>query len=79
MLSPDLIRGVLSVPLPTGWDRGRALEEAWLRLDIPWSNRERAPRTSLTGWEEGREEAVLQVGRIFNSTVRSRSNCYPLQ
>jgi hypothetical protein len=48
VLYPDLLRSILSIPIPWGWDRGRALEEAWLRNDTEWDTR--------YGIQEGLEE-----------------------
>jgi predicted acylesterase/phospholipase RssA len=76
VLYPDLIRGVLSMPLPPGWDRGRALEEAWLRLDIPWSNRE-GIKEGLSDWHEDAENRD-RPAVIFNTTVTESGQRLPL-
>jgi Patatin-like phospholipase len=76
VLYPDLIRSVLSVPLPPGWDRGRALEEAWLRRDIPWGNRE-GIEDGLSDWHEDAEDHD-RPAVIFNTTVTESGQRLPL-
>lgn len=76
VLYPDLVRTILSKPLPFGWDRGRALEEAWLRHDVPWENRA-GIEEGLTEWradaEKGDRPAV-----IFNTTITESGQRLPL-
>lgn len=76
VLYPDLIRSVLSFPVPPGWDRGRALEEAWLRLDIPWSYRE-GIKEGLSDWHEDAENRD-RPAVIFNTTVTESGQRLPL-
>lgn len=65
LLYPDLLRTIL--PLDPEWDRGRALQKAWLREDTRWGRSEGVER-GLSEWENdaalGRRPTV-----IFNTTV----------
>jgi len=76
VLYPDLLRSVLSIPIPWGWDRGRALEEAWLRNDIRWDTR-LGIEEGLYDWradtENGDRSAV-----IFNTTITETGQRLPL-
>ena len=74
VLYPDLVRSI--VPLPLAWDRGRALEEAWLRHDMLWKSREGIEK-GLSAWRadaaKGDRPAV-----IFNTTVTESGQRLPL-
>ena len=76
VLYPDLLRAILSIPIPWGWDRGRALEEAWLRNDIRWDTRS-GIEEGLYDWradaENGDRPAV-----IFNTTITETGQRLPL-
>lgn len=70
LLYPDLVRLFNVLPLQPawlGWDRGRALEQAWLREDMAWDNRA-GINARLSEWRNdarnGDRPAV-----IFNTTV----------
>jgi hypothetical protein len=76
VLYPDLVRTILSVPLPLGWDRGRALEEAWLRNDIPWDNRA-GIEEGLSDWREDAEKGD-RPAVIFNTTITESGQRLPL-
>jgi len=76
VLYPDLIRSVLSVPFPLGWDRGRALEEAWLRRDVPWGNRG-GIEEGLSDWQQDAEHRD-RPAVIFNTTVTESGQRLPL-
>lgn len=71
---PDLVRTVL--PIPLRWDRGRALEEAWLRSDASWP-RSGGIREGLSAWRRdtqlGGRPAV-----IFNTTIAETGERLPL-
>jgi hypothetical protein len=76
LLYPDLARTFIPFPLRMEWDRGRTLEEAWLRKDMPWDNR-MGIKEGLSEWrkdaEEGRRPAV-----IFNTTIVETGERLPL-
>jgi hypothetical protein len=76
VLYPDLIRSIIGTPFPLGWDRGRALEEAWLRRDIPWDNRE-GIEEGLSTWHEDAEEGD-RPAVIFNTTISESGQRLPL-
>jgi len=76
VLYPDLVRTFLSVPLPPGWDRGRALEEAWLRRDIPWDNRS-GIEEGLSDWREDAQRGD-RPAVIFNTTITESGQRLPL-
>jgi Patatin-like phospholipase len=76
VLYPDLVRTILSIPLPFGWDRGRALEEAWLRHDIPWESRA-GIEEGLTDWREDAEKGE-RPAVIFNTTITESGQRLPL-
>jgi hypothetical protein len=65
LLYPDLVR--MLWPYEPEWDRGRALQRAWLRIGTGWDNSMGIKR-GLTKWQKdadrGRRPAV-----IFNTTV----------
>lgn len=70
LLYPDLVRLFNVLPLQPAWlgsDRGRALEQAWLREDMAWDNRA-GINARLSEWRNdarnGDRPAV-----IFNTTV----------
>jgi hypothetical protein len=65
LLYPDLLRTLW--PYEPEWDRGRALQKAWLRIGTGWDNSKGIER-GLSKWQKdadlGRRPAV-----IFNATV----------
>jgi predicted acylesterase/phospholipase RssA len=71
---PDLARLFLSYGF--GWDRGRALEEAWLKTDPMWANRDNIT-TSLSKWQED-VAAGGRPGSIFNTTNADNGERLPL-
>ena len=76
VLYPDLVRTILSVPLPVGWDRGRALEWAWLRHDSHWDNRS-GIEEGLSDWREDAEKGD-RPAVIFNTTITESGQRLPL-
>jgi hypothetical protein len=76
VLYPDLVRTIVSIPIPFGWDRGRALEEAWLRHDMSWDNRA-GIEEGLSDWREDAEEGD-RPAVIFNTTITESGQRLPL-
>jgi hypothetical protein len=64
------------VPIPIPWDRGRALEEAWLRSDASWARSE-GIRESLSAWRQD-ARAGYRPAVIFNTTVAETGERLPL-
>jgi hypothetical protein len=62
---PDFLRLVTSFGFRS--DRGRALEEAWLRKDVEWARRGNIQR-GLVEWRED-VKAGWRPGSIFNATI----------
>lgn len=79
VLYPDLIRTFFPNPLVwEGWDRGRALERAWLRhdLDTPWANRKVIKR-GLSEWRVDADDRN-RPAVIFNTAVVETGQRLPL-
>jgi hypothetical protein len=74
LLYPDLLRTIVPIPIP--WDRGRALEEAWLRSDASWERSE-GIREGLSAWEQD-ARAGYRPAVIFNTTVAETGERLPL-
>jgi hypothetical protein len=74
VLYPDLLRTV--VPIPLTWDRGRALEEAWLRSDATWP-RSKGIREGLSVWRQD-ARAGYRPAVVFNTTVAETGERLPL-
>jgi hypothetical protein len=74
LLYPDLLRTIIPVPIP--WDRGRALEEAWLRSDASWARSE-GIREGLSAWRQD-ARAGYRPAVIFNTTVAETGERLPL-
>lgn len=74
LVYPDLIR--LFTSYGSEWDRGRALEQAWLRHDLTWDNRNNV-RAGLSEWREG-VAAGWRPGSIFNTTNADSGARLPL-
>jgi hypothetical protein len=68
------LRTIIPVPIP--WDRGRALEEAWLRSDSSWAHSE-GVRDSLSAWGQD-ARAGYRPAVIFNTTVAETGERLPL-
>ena len=60
----------------SSWDRGRTLEEAWLRNDLEWKNRS-GIEAGLSEWQEG-VVAGWRPGMIFNTTISDTGERLPL-
>lgn len=75
VLYPDLVRSVLSKPIPFGWDRGRALEEAWLRHDTSWDSRA-GIEEGLSAWREDADRGD-RPAVIFNTTITESGHRLP--
>lgn len=68
VLYPDLMRTFFPNPLVWDeWDRGRALEEAWLRNDTSWDKRE-GIQQGLSKWRQDADDRK-RPAVIFNTTV----------
>lgn len=68
VLYPDLTRTFFPNPLVwEEWDRGRALEEAWLRKDTSWDKRE-GIQQGLSEWRQDADDRK-RPAVIFNTTV----------
>jgi hypothetical protein len=68
VLYPDLTRTFFPNPLVWDeWDRGRALEEAWLRNDTSWDNRE-GIQQGLSRWRQDVDDRK-RPAVIFNTAV----------
>ncbi|MBA2713130.1 MAG: patatin-like phospholipase family protein, partial [Rubrobacteraceae bacterium] len=79
VLYPDLIRTFFPNPwVLNGWDRGRALEQAWLRrdLDTSWANRKRVEQ-GLLKWRRNAEDSN-RPAVIFNTAVVETGQRLPL-
>jgi hypothetical protein len=79
VLYPDLIRTFLPfnwVPVWGGWDRGRALETAWLRNDTSWNAR-KGIKQGLSTWRKDAEERN-RPAVIFNTAVVETGQRLPL-
>lgn len=74
LLYPDLLRTIIPMPIP--WDRGRALEEAWLRSDASWARSE-GIREGLSAWRQD-ARAGYRPAVIFNTTVAETGERLPL-
>ena len=74
LLYPDLLRTI--IPMPTPWDRGRALEEAWLRSDASWARSE-GIREGLSAWRQD-ARAGYRPAVIFNTTIAETGERLPL-
>jgi hypothetical protein len=74
LVYPDFLR--LLTSYGSSWDRGRALEEAWLRHDLPWDTRENI-KAGLSKW---RQDAVAgwRPGVILNATIADTGERLPL-
>jgi hypothetical protein len=72
---PDLLR--LFLPYKFKWDRGRALEEAWLRKDLAWNGRKNIEKIGLAKWRED-VAAGWRPGMIFNTTIAETGERLPL-
>jgi hypothetical protein len=73
---PDVLRSLTSYG--SSWDRGRALEFAWLRQDLgeQWKNR-KGVEAGLSKWHEA-VIAGRRPGSIFNTTVSDTGQRLPL-
>jgi hypothetical protein len=68
VLYPDLIRSFFPNSLVwDDWDRGRALEEAWLRNDMSWERRE-GIQQGLSEWQQDTDDRN-RPAVIFNTAV----------
>lgn len=77
LVYPDFIRPIFPFYVPLyEWDRGRALEEAWLREDTPWDNRDNV-KAGLSKWRED-VAAGWRPGSIFNTTITDTGERLPL-
>jgi Patatin-like phospholipase len=74
VLYPDLWHTF--IPFPFKWDRGRALEWAWLRQDIPWKGRTGIQK-GLSDWRAD-TQAGDRPAVIFNSTIADSGQRLPL-
>ena len=74
MFYSDFLRLVTSYG--SSWDRGRTLEEAWLRNDLEWKNRS-GIEAGLSEWREG-VVAGWRPGMIFNTTISDTGERLPL-
>jgi len=71
---PDLLRLITSSGF--GWDRGQALERAWLRRHFTWDNRANI-EVGLSQWQED-AKAGRRPGIILNTTVAETGQRLPL-
>jgi hypothetical protein len=77
VLYPDLIRTFFPNRLVwRGWDRGRALETAWLRNDTSWDARRRIQQ-GLSTWRKDAEDRN-RPAVIFNTAVVETGQRLPL-
>lgn len=74
LVYPDLIR--LATSYGSEWDRGRALEESWLRKEFTWKNRDNI-RVGLSKWRED-TRAGWRPGLIFNTTITDNGERLPI-
>ena len=71
---PDLLRLITSSGF--GWDRGQALERAWLRRHLTWENRANI-EVGLSQWQAD-AKAGRRPGIILNTTVAETGERLPL-
>lgn len=77
VLYPDLVRTFFPNPFVWNhWDRGRALEVAWLRRDVEWANRERIEQ-GLSTWRRDADDRDRPAA-IFNTAVVETGQRLPL-
>jgi hypothetical protein len=77
VLYPDLIRTFFPNRLVwRGWDRGRALETAWLRNDTSWDTRTRIQQ-GLSAWRKDADDRN-RPAVIFNTAVVETGQRLPL-
>lgn len=74
LVYPDFLR--LLVPYKFKWDRGRALEDAWLNA-LPRNKREKLRKEGLSYWR-AEAEARRRPGLIFNTTIAETGERLPL-
>ena len=79
LLYPDLVRLINITPFDPewlAWDRGRALQLAWLRKDMDWDNRQ-GVQERLSRW---RNDAMAgdRPAVIFNTTISETGQRLPL-
>lgn len=74
LIYPDLLR--LYTSFGFGWDRGLALEDAFLRRELQWNNRE-IIKAGLYSWKRD-AEAGWRPGLILNTTIADTGERLPL-